>query len=369
MAAIDKRIEELRARLNETLQTLDLESLRHKKIQLESDMAEPDFWNDQDRARSISQEASEITQELEQWDGFTKDLDEVASVAVLAEKESDEEMMQELEENMVDLEARFRKLELRAFFGEAYDANGAIVSIHAGAGGTDAQDWAGILLRMFTRFCEARGWRAEMHDSSPGEEAGYKSATFAVEGRYAYGYFKSEAGVHRLVRISPFDAEKMRHTSFALVEVIPQLDDISEKNIQLDEKDLRIDTFASSGAGGQSVNTTNSAVRITHIPTNTVVSIQNERSQQQNKETAMRVLKARLFKRMQEERAEKIDELRGGHKSPEWGNQIRSYVLHPYQMVKDHRTNHETQDVDSVLDGDLEPFMEAYLRAQIGETD
>lgn len=369
MAAIDKRILELQQRLAQTLETLDLESLRHQLMGLESDMAEPDFWNDQDRAKKISQEASEITQELEMWDSFSSDLKEVAGVAELAESESDAEMIEELERNMSELETRFRKLELRTFFGGPYDASGAIVSIHAGAGGTDAQDWAGMLTRMFTRFAESRGWRVEMHDTSPGEEAGYKSVTFAVEGRFAFGYFKGEAGVHRLVRISPFDGEKMRHTSFALVEVIPQLDELSEKNLHIDDKDLRIDTFASSGAGGQSVNTTNSAVRITHVPTSTVVSIQNERSQQQNKETAMRVLKARLFTRMQEERAEKIDELRGGHKSPEWGNQIRSYVLHPYQMVKDHRTNHETQDVNSVLDGDLESFMEAFLRSQIGEQE
>lgn len=369
MAAIDKRISELQERLAQTLETLDLDSLRHQLIGLESDMAEPDFWSDQDRAKNISQQASEITQELEMWDTFAADLKEVAGVAELAESESDAEMIEELERNMSELEARFRKLELQTFFGGPYDASGAIVSIHAGAGGTDAQDWAGMLTRMFTRFGESRNWRVEMHDASPGEEAGYKSVTFAVEGRFAFGYFKGEAGVHRLVRISPFDAEKMRHTSFALVEVIPQLDELSEKNLHIDEKDLRIDTFASSGAGGQSVNTTNSAVRITHIPTSTVVSIQNERSQQQNKETAMRVLKARLFTRMQEERAEKIDELRGGHKSPEWGNQIRSYVLHPYQMVKDHRTNHETQDVNGVLDGDLEPFMEAYLRSQIGDQE
>ena len=228
-------------------------------------------------------------------------------------------------------------------------------------------DWAAMVFRMLTRFAEQKGFTVELLEESRGEEAGYKKVAFAMRGRYAYGSLKSEAGVHRLVRISPFDAEKMRHTAFALVEVIPELDALSEKQLEIDEKDLRIDTFMSSGKGGQSVNTTYSAVRITHEPTGLVVSCQNERSQLQNKETALRVLKSRLFQMMLDERAEKLEELKGGHKAPEWGNQIRSYVLHPYKMVKDHRTKVETQDVEGVLNGALEPFIQGYLKQQAGE--
>ncbi|MCH8049132.1 peptide chain release factor 2 [Patescibacteria group bacterium] len=367
MTAFDKQIEQFQTRLKEAWGLLDLENQKHKLIQLEADMSQPDFWTDPNRARSISRQVADIQSELAVWESIKKDMEDLASMAKLAEEEHNQELVEELQASLTDLEERFRKLEVHMLFSGTYDQNSAIVSIHAGAGGTDAMDWAEMLTRMFTRFAEGKGWEVTILDSSPGEEAGYKRLTFSVKGRFAYGYLKSESGVHRLVRISPFDAEKMRHTSFALVEVMPELDEISEKNIKLDQKDLRIDTFMASGHGGQSVNTTYSAIRVTHIPTGIVATCQNERSQSQNKETALRVLKSRLFQRMQEERAEKIEELRGGHKAPEWGNQIRSYVLHPYKMVKDHRTQRETQDIEAVLDGNLEDFMEAYLRQQVGK--
>lgn len=359
-----KQLEEIDVGLKKAWDALDVEAMKARQLELEGQMSEPDFWSDTERATRISQEAAELKQEVEGWEKIQSDIEEFSGVADMAESEDDREMLKQIEKDVDDLQKRFRALEFSMLFSGEYDKNAAIVSIHAGAGGTDAMDWAEMLFRMFTRFAEKKGWAVEMLEESRGEEAGYKRVTFAVRGRYAYGHLRSEAGVHRLVRISPFDAEKMRHTAFALVEVIPELDDVSDKTIEIDDKDLRIDTFASSGAGGQSVNTTNSAVRITHIPTNTVVSIQNERSQQQNKETAMRVLKSRLYQRLLEEQAEKIEEIKGGHKPPQWGNQIRSYVLHPYKMVKDHRTNTETSDVDAVLDGDLVEFIEAYLRQE-----
>ena len=248
---------------------------------------------------------------------------------------------------------------LKQFFVSPYDRNNAILSIHAGAGGTDAQDWAEMLLRMYLRFVEKNKWQVFLIDQSRGSEAGIKSATLEIIGSYAYGFLRSENGVHRLVRISPFDAEKMRHTSFALVEVMPELDEVPE--IKLESKDLRIDTFLASGHGGQGVQTTYSAVRVVHIPTGITVSCQRERSQLQNKETALKILKAKLLRLQEETKAKEVDKLRAGVLAA-WGNQIRSYVLQPYKMVKDHRTKYETADAEAVLDGNLEPFVESYLR-------
>ncbi|MBU1126424.1 MAG: peptide chain release factor 2 [Patescibacteria group bacterium] len=367
MTAILTDLAEMQERVEKSWQILNLDSLAEKLEQLEQKMSATDFWKNQDEAKQVSQESAEIKSELEAWKNLRNEIKDLLEIISLAEKEGNEGVLIDSQNQAKELEKKLRTMELSTLFSGAHDNSNAIVSVHAGAGGTDAMDWAGMLTRMYFRFAEKKGWQVDVLEESPGEEAGYKSITFSITGRRAYGYLKSEAGVHRLVRISPFDAEKMRHTSFALVEVLPELDEIFERQLEIDPKDLRIDTFMSSGKGGQSVNTTYSAVRLTHVPTNIVVTCQNERSQSQNKDTAMKVLKARLFQRMQEERADRLEELKGGHKSPEWGNQIRSYVLHPYKMVKDHRSNAEVQDIEAVLDGDLDYFIESYLQSDVAK--
>ena len=323
-------------------------------------MAMEDFWQDAEQAACVSKQVAAWQDEVHHWEHFLQEIDDLLTLTVLADEEGDHSMEEGLKQRYTELEEEFFKREFATLFSGSHDQSNAIVSIHAGSGGTEAQDWAEMLLRMFLRFCETKGWQAHILWDSRGSEAGIKSATFRVVGRYAYGYLQSEAGVHRLVRISPFDASKSRHTSFALVEVLPELEELSD--IAIDPNDLRIDTFRSGGAGGQNVNKTSSAVRIVHIPTNITVVCQNERSQIQNKETAMKILAARLEQISQKQREEEKQELRGEFKSAAWGNQIRSYVLHPYQMVKDHRTEYETSSTQAVLDGLLEPFMESYLR-------
>lgn len=312
------------------------------------------------------QRLDQMRTEVNQWKALDTEVRDCLQLAHEADKTGENEMRADIEKTFHDLELRFADLEFYVLLSGKYDAENAILAIHAGAGGTDAQDWAGMLLRMYLRFCEKKGWSVTIVDQSDGQEAGIKSVTMEVKGRYAYGYLKPEAGVHRLVRISPFDAEAMRHTSFALVEVIPELEEIKE--MEIDPKDLRIDTFMAGGHGGQSVNTTYSAVRIVHIPTKITVQCQNERSQTQNKETAMKILKARLHQRMLAEQQQEKQELRGEFTEAAWGNQIRSYVLHPYKQVKDHRTKFETTDPQKVLDGDLQPFIEAVLRFQTEKT-
>lgn len=332
-----------------------------KEIQsLEEQVSQPDFWNDQEQAKTINQTLSGLQKELDTWKTIRKQIEDNLEIARMAEEEADESLHDELQTRVEELEQKFENLEFYILFSGEHDKKNAIISMHAGSGGTEAQDWTEMLLRMLTRFAESKEWEVKILDMNRGGEAGIKSCTLQIQGRYAYGYLKSEHGVHRLVRISPFDAEKMRHTSFSLIEVLPELDD--DVSIEIDPKDLRIDTFMSGGKGGQSVNTTYSAVRIVHIPTNISVSMQNERSQKQNKEVAMRILKAKLHRLEMEKQAEKKAELRGEYSSAEWGNQIRSYVLHPYKMVKDHRTNYESKEPDKVLDGDLQPFQEAFLR-------
>ena len=281
----------------------------------------------------------------------------------LAQEEADEAALAEVDDELKAQEKGLRRLELEMMLGGEDDNKNAIVTIHAGAGGTEAQDWTEILLRMYLRFAERRGFKTEMYDLLPGDEAGVKSATFAANGPYAYGYLKAESGIHRLVRISPFDASGRRHTSFAAVFVYPEADDNIEIDIQ--EKDLRIDTFRASGAGGQHVNKTSSAIRITHIPTNIVVSMQNERSQHRNRELALKVLKSRLYELEKNKRQEKTQEVLDTQKDIAWGSQIRSYVLQPYRMIKDHRTKHEEGNVEAVLDGDLDPFIESYLLSMV----
>jgi peptide chain release factor 2 len=296
--------------------------------------------------------------EVESWRGFSRRLRDALELAQL----DDESLRTELDAEVSALEQELEKRSFTAMLSGKFDRDSAILAIHAGAGGTDSQDWAAMIQRMYLRWAEARGYQTEILDSTDGEEAGIKSVTIAVDGEYAFGYLRSEKGVHRLVRLSPFDAAHRRHTSFALVEILPQVA-MDEAEIEIEPGDIKMDVFRSSGAGGQNVQKNATAVRLTHIPTGIVVTCQNERSQSQNREFAMRILRARLLELKQAEREEERAVLRGEYTKAEWGSQIRSYVLHPYQMVKDHRTEHETGNTQSVLDGELDEFMEAYLRS------
>jgi peptide chain release factor 2 len=305
-------------------------------------------------------ELSALKEEVEDWQRFYQRINEALELAQLEDEGLRPELTQELDAFDIELARR----ELDAMLSGQHDRGDALLAIHAGAGGTDSQDWADMLQRMYLRWAEAKGFDTDILDMSAGEEAGIKSVTVAVSGRYAYGYLKSEKGVHRLVRLSPYDAAHRRHTSFALVEVLPQVEDVAEININPD--DLRIDVYRSAGAGGQNVQKNMTAVRITHLPTGLVVTCQNERSQAQNRENAMRVLRARLLEMLEREKAEELAELRGEYTKAEWGSQIRSYVLHPYQMVKDHRTEHEVGNAQSVLNGNLDSLIEAYLRENVG---
>jgi len=320
-------------------------------------MAEAGFWNDRALAEQQSRRLSELKDDIAIWERLDG---EAGDLSHLLEDKDAESVKKDVDQQLTQLEDLMRELEFRILLGGKHDQRNAIVAVHAGTGGTDAQDWAEMLLRMLIRFCEKKQWPVKLIDESRGQEAGIKSATFEVSGRFAYGYLKSEAGVHRLVRISPFDAEKMRHTSFALVEVIPEMDEAT--TIQIDPKDIRIDTFLAGGHGGQGVQTTYSAVRVVHLPTKIIVSVQNERSQQQNREMAMKILTSKLQLIEDEKLLKEKQQLRGEYAEAAWGNQIRSYVLQPYRMVKDHRTKEETGDVDAVLNGGLQRFMESYLR-------
>jgi peptide chain release factor 2 len=304
---------------------------------------------------------STLENELESWAALESRLADAQELAALEDSSLEAELAKEVKAIQEEIEKR----EFDAMLSGEYDRGDALLAIHAGAGGNDAQDWAEMVQRMYLRWAEKRGFDTETLDLTPGEEAGIKSTTIAISGLYAYGYLRSEKGVHRLVRISPFDSSNRRHTSFVMVEILPQVDD--DDSIKIDPNHLRIDTFRSAGAGGQSVQKNDTAVRITHIPTGIVASCQNERSQTQNREMAMKVLKARLLAVKQQERKEKIEELRGEYQKAEWGSQIRSYVLHPYQMVKDHRTEFEVGNAEAVLDGDLDALIENYLRMTLGE--
>jgi peptide chain release factor 2 len=358
-----KQIEELRERALHTQALLNLDRRRSRLHTLKLKLNDPDFWNDREQAVTITREIEGTESEIAKWDELGKEVKDLEELVALGAKENDLSIEEEARKKYEELCKKYEKLEFYVLFAGDYDQGHAYLSIHAGTGGVDAQDWAQMLERMFLRFAEKMGWRTQIIDRTTGNEAGIKSMMMKVEGQWAYGYLKSESGVHRLVRISPFDAEAMRHTSFALVEVIPDLPETAD--IELKDQDLRIDVFRSSGPGGQSVNTTDSAVRIVHIPTNITVTCQTERSQHQNKENALKIMKAKLFAIAEAERRSEELKLRGEAQKAEWGKQIRSYVLQPYKMVKDHRTDQETQDVDAVLDGELEPFMEAYLRQQI----
>jgi len=320
----------------------------------------PEFWNDPAHAQEVVKERAKLDKRAVSWLQLQQDVADLRELFSL----SDATMLDELKQSLTSVSGRFDDLKEQLKFSGPYDDHDAIVSIHAGAGGTDAQDWTAMLLRMYIRYAEKAGWQVATIDESAGEEAGIKSVTLEISGDFAYGKLKGEHGVHRLVRLSPFNAES-RETSFAKVEVMPKID--TPDLVAIDEKDLKIDVYRSGGHGGQSVNTTDSAVRITHLPTNIVVAIQNERSQLQNRETAMTILRSRLAQLQLEQHAERVSELKGPNEQAAWGNQIRSYVLHPYRQVKDLRTRYESSDPDSVLDGNLEPFITAYLEHTLGD--
>jgi len=321
------------------------------------------LWDNQNRAKKVMKTLANLEGELKSWAILEERLRDAMELTEMG----DESLENDLQKEVLALQEEIEKREFDAMLSGEYDRGDALLAIHAGAGGNDAQDWAEMLQRMYLRWGEKRGFKTETLDLTPGEEAGIKSTTISVSGLYAYGYLRSEKGVHRLVRISPFDSSNRRHTSFVLVEILPQVDD--DNDINLNPTDLRIDTFRSGGAGGQSVQKNDTAVRITHLPTGIVASCQNERSQTQNREMALKVLKGRLVALKQQERKGKIEELRGEYQKAEWGSQIRSYVLHPYQMVKDHRTDFEVGNTEAVLNGDLDPFIENYLRMTLGEKD
>jgi peptide chain release factor 2 len=337
--------------------------LSEKEIQLqklEEETQDPDLWSDSERAQRLMKEQSSLREEVEDWRKLEQRVNDSLELAELG----DESLRPELEKEADALEAELARRELKSMLSGPHDQGDALLAIHAGAGGTDSQDWAEMLERMYLRWAETHDYQTEVLDLSEGEEAGIKSVTISVTGKYAYGYLRPEKGVHRLVRLSPFDAARRRHTSFALVEVLPQVEDDSE--VEINSDDLRIDVYRSSGAGGQNVQKNSTAIRITHLPTGLVVTCQNERSQVQNRENAMRVLRSRLLELKQQQQEKELAELRGEYTKAEWGSQIRSYILHPYQMVKDHRTEVEVGNAQSVLNGYLDPFIEAYLRANIG---
>ncbi len=327
---------------------------------MEREIEKPNFWDDSTAAQRTMKVVSSLREEVESWRTFHQHLHDLIELANL----EDESLRPDLEKEIAGLEADLDKRSFAAMLSGPYDADDALLAIHAGAGGTDSQDWAAMIERMYLRWADAQGFKTEILDRTEGEEAGLKSVTIAIDGKYAYGYLRSEKGVHRLVRLSPFDAAHRRHTSFALVEVLPQVA-MDDAEIEINPGDLKVDVFRSSGAGGQNVQKNATAVRLTHIPTGIVVTCQNERSQLQNRENALRVLRARLLEIKHAEKEQEIAVLRGEYTKAEWGSQIRSYVLHPYQMVKDHRTEFETGNTQAILDGDLDGFMEAYLRQNV----
>lgn len=355
MAASDTAIMELQSAVVDAWRRLDLDRVEQRIARLQNELASTETWKDAVVGAAKSKELAGLLAQFEPWQALRDELDDLDELAQL----DDASMRSELAAQLENLRLTYDGLKKELRYSGPYDARSAILRLSAGVGGTDAQDWTDMLLRMYLRWSEKAGMSAELLEQSAGEEAGLKSAVLSIEGPFAYGRLRSEHGVHRLVRLSPFNSDNLRQTSFALVEVLPQIDTPTE--VKIDDKDLRVDVFRSGGHGGQSVNTTDSAVRITHLPTGIVVSIQNERSQLQNRETALKVLRAKLAQLQLEQHQDDLAKLKGPTKSAEWGAQIRNYVLHPYTMVKDTRTKHEEHDAQSVLDGKLDDFMEAYL--------
>jgi peptide chain release factor 2 len=362
MEELSKQASELKTQIDDACQRLNIESLTLELGGLKARSLTPEFWNDTQGAQATMQQIAKLEARTQPWNELKQGIAEVIELLEL----NDNSVKAELENQLDGLQVQFDGLKDELKLNGPYDDYDAILSIHAGAGGTDAQDWAQMLLRMYTRFFEKNDWKYTLIEESAGEEAGLKSVTIEVQGNYVYGKLKSEHGVHRLVRLSPFNADNLRQTSFAKVEVAPKID--KPDDLEIDEKDLKIDVYRSGGHGGQSVNTTDSAVRITHLPTNIVVAIQNERSQLQNRETAMTILRGRLAQLQLEQHLEALSDLKGPNQSAEWGNQIRSYVLHPYKQVKDLRTRYETSDPDTVLDGELEALINAYLEYSLSSS-
>lgn len=360
MHEFKEKLDTICGEIESALEKINLEDLRHKVIQLTTLTQEPEFWDNQEKAQNISKELSDLQKEIESWEKIQEESKELMDLFPSIDIEKDPQEAKDYKEMVTALEASWHKLEIKTFLNKRYDKNNVIMSIHAGTGGKDAADFAEMLMRMYMRYCEKNEYNVEIVDKSAGEEVGIKSVTLFVSGLYTYGHLKGERGVHRLVRLSPFNAKNSRETSFAFVDILP---DIPEEELpEIDKKDLRIDTFRSSGAGGQSVNKTSSAVRITHIPTGLVVNCQDERSQLQNKERAMKILHAKLQDMMEVQQESEITKLRGERVEMSWGNQIRSYVMQPYTMVKDHRTNYEENNVADVFDGNLDGFIEAELK-------
>lgn len=355
MQPLTKRSHELQFAVHAAYDQLAIQAKQVDLVALDTQLAEPDIWHNPDRAQTLSKQAAALRASIEPWITLRSQIDDIEELMAMG----DDSMVAEFEQQLTALESDFARLKKDLLFGMPYDDHDAILKISAGAGGTDAQDWASMLERMYLRWAEKSALVTEVIERHAGEEAGIKSSTLAISGPFAYGKLRSEHGVHRLVRLSPFNSDNLRQTSFALVEVLPSID--APEEVAIDEKDLRIDVYRSGGSGGQSVNTTDSAVRITHLPTGLVVSIQNERSQLQNRETAMKVLRSRLAQLQLEQHQSDITQLKGPKTEAAWGNQIRNYVLHPYTMVKDARTKHEDRDASGVLDGKLDAFIDSYL--------
>ena len=359
MHEIKPRLEELNRLIIRGLDVLDLPQKKRRIKELEDITSAPEFWNNRNVARDAVQELSQLKTIVRDWEDSKRDIDDLLALFKSIKPEQDEVAAAEFRKMVDELEKRFDRLNRESFFSGKYDKNNVILSIHAGTGGKDAQDWAQTLLRMYMRYAERRGYKVEVFDESQGEEVGIKNATILISGMYAYGYLKGEKGVHRLVRLSPFNAKNSRETSFALVEVMPEVPE--HNDVEIKPEDIQMDAFRSGGKGGQNVNKVSSAVRITHIPTGIVVMVQTERSQIQNRERAMKILQAKLAELHEEKKLEEMKELKGKRVEMSWGNQIRSYVLHPYTMVKDHRTDYETSQTAKVLDGEIDGFIEAEL--------
>jgi len=360
MHEIKNKLEETARLITQGVKNIDLPAKKLELSKLQDQQNDPGIWEDPAKAQKINKNAAHLAREIEAWEEIQSDANDLIAMIPDISADDDAQGAEEFTQMVHALSDRWRKLEISTFFNGKYDTLNAIIEIHAGTGGTDAQDFAEMLLRMYLRYAERIGHEIELIQKSPGDEAGIKSATFIMRGDFSYGYLKKEAGVHRLVRLSPFNSKHTRETSFALVEVLPELEQSTDINI--DSDDLRIDTYRSSAPGGQHVNKTDSAVRITHLPTNLVASCQSERSQLQNKEQCMKILHGKLIDLMEKSNAKELSDLKGEKVEMSWGNQIRSYVLHPYKMVKDHRTDHEDSNPDKILDGDLDEFIEAEIK-------